>query len=289
MRRIARHGHHGHLGVAELPRLIRVSPERCWKTTTELGLAVCGMEQMASRGVGGHLPGPDRPAAAALFADPPLAAQAPAKRARGFKAVSFPSCGAVRLAPVTPGCGYFPRGVPKTQDGRLPAHRSAGGGPAPDTPSRRSRRCPVNALVACADWLWSGVQVRVPAPEHHARQGRLGWVAMLGRPRPTVSSRPTRVRAEAAPGRRPAAQRGAAAQVLVLLFDHPDRVRHSRRDRDRPRSFERLRRLDVADTKAVVATSQVCGLDAARITRATPRVAPPPAADKVAESAMLNS
>jgi predicted TIM-barrel fold metal-dependent hydrolase len=53
--------------------------------------------------------------------------------------------------------------------------------PAPDTPFETiTTLFPVNALVACADWLWSGIPVRFPKLNITLDEGGLGWVAMLG-------------------------------------------------------------------------------------------------------------
>lgn len=38
---------------------------------------------------------------------------------------------------------------------------------------------PAHALIACADWLWSGVAVRFPQLNLMLAEGGLGWVAML--------------------------------------------------------------------------------------------------------------
>ena len=136
--------------------------------------------------------------------------------------------------------------------------------PAPDTPFETiTTLFPVNALVACADWLWSGIPVRFPKLNITLDEGGLGWVAML-------ADRADFVLAHSGVGPggrvvegRPAAERGAAAQLLVLLDRRPVGVRRARRDRGRahPRR-ERLpaRRLDVARHASTSsrATSRTC-------------------------------
>ena len=89
--------------------------------------------------------------------------------------------------------------------------------PAPDTPFETfTTLFPVNALVATADWLWSGVPVRFPKLNITLDEGGLGWVAML-------ADRVDYVLAHSASGQeggleeRSAAQRGSAAQLLDVL------------------------------------------------------------------------
>ncbi len=64
----------------------------------------------------------------------------------------------------------------------MPAHRLRTWAPipAPDTPFETiTTLFPVNALVAAADWLWSGIPVRFPKLNIALARAVIGWVAML--------------------------------------------------------------------------------------------------------------
>ena len=103
---------------------------------------------------------------------------------RGFKAVSFPElpaqCGLPSLHtgvwdPFLAAC--------EETDTVICLHTGSAQWapiPAPDTPFETiTTLFPVNALVACADWLWSGIPVRFPKLNITLDEGGLGWVAML--------------------------------------------------------------------------------------------------------------
>ena len=170
---------------------------------------------------------PDRiiPLQLPWLADPQLAAEELRRNAeRGFKAVSFPEL------PAQCGLPSLHTGVwdpflahARRRDRHLPAHRlrAVGADPRAGHSVRDHHEpVPVNALVACADWLW-GHPDALPEAQHRARRGwpRLGGDA--GRP---GRLRPRSLRV--GPGGRdldgrPAAERGASAQLLVLLDRHP--------------------------------------------------------------------
>ena len=119
------------------------------------------------------------------LADPVLAAEEIRRNAeRGFKAVSFPEL------PAHAKVGSLHSGV---WDSFLAActetntvvclHTGSGQWapiPAPDTPFETiTTLFPANALVATADWLWSGVPVRFPDLRVALSEGGIGWVPML--------------------------------------------------------------------------------------------------------------
>ena len=189
------------------------------------------------------------------LADPQLAAEEIRRNAaRGFKAVSFPElpaqCGIPSLH--TGAWDPFFAACEET-DTVVCLHTGSAQWapiPAPDTPFETiTTLFPVNGLVACADWLWSGIPVRFPRLNITLAEGGIGWAAML-------ADRADYVLAHSGfgPGgriveERPAAQRGAAAQLLVLLDRRPVHVRRAGRDRGRPHPRrERLsaRRLHLA-------------------------------------------
>jgi predicted TIM-barrel fold metal-dependent hydrolase len=130
---------------------------------------------------------PDRiiPLQLPWLADPQLAAEELRRNAeRGFKAVSFPElpaqCGLPSLHtgvwdPFLAAC--------EETDTVICLHTGSAQWapiPAPDTPFETvTTLFPVNALVACADWLWSGIPVRFPRLNITLDEGGLGWVAML--------------------------------------------------------------------------------------------------------------
>ena len=113
----------------------------------------------------------------------------------------------------------------------MPAHRCVGLGAAPlARPALRDSSppvFPVNALLAAGEWLWSGVPLRFPTLNIALSEGGIGWVPML-------MDRADYVLGHSASGTRehvlavgPAAERGAAAQLLVLLHRRPVRGRRS--------------------------------------------------------------
>ena len=92
---------------------------------------------------------------------------------------------------------------------------------------------PVNAFLACADWLWSGVCSRFPRLKIALSEGGVGWVNML-------ADRVDYVRDHSAGGRRrgttPHPERGARPELLVLHDRRPEHARRRRRAlRPRPR------------------------------------------------------
>ena len=152
---------------------------------------------------------PDRiiPLQLPWLADPQLAAEELRRNAeRGFKAVSFPElpaqCGLPSLHtgvwdPFLAAC--------EETDTVICLHTGSAQWapiPAPDTPFETiTTLFPVNALVATADWLWSGIPVRFPKLNITLDEGGLGWVADARRPR-RLRPRPLRVRRRrAGPGR----------------------------------------------------------------------------------------
>src|SRR5262245_38756969 len=189
------------------------------------------------------------------LADPQLAAEELRRNAaRGFKAVSFPElpaqCGLPSLH--TGAWDPFFAACEETDTVVCLHTGSAQWAPIPafDTPFETiTTLFPVNGLVACADMLWSGIPVRFPRLNITLAEGGLGWAAMLG-------DRADFVLAHSGSGQEggawkggPHAQRGPAAQLLVLLDRRPARVRRAgcHWGRAHP-GRERLptRRLDVA-------------------------------------------
>ena len=200
---------------------------------------------------------PDRiiPLQLPWLADPQLAPEEIRRNAaRGFKAVSFPElpaqCGIPSLHsgvwdPFFAAC--------EETDTVVCLHTGSAQWapiPAPDTPFETiTTLFPVNGLVACADMLWSGIPVRFPRLNITLGRGRAGLGGHARRPR-RLRSGALRFgpRGRGVEGR-PAAQRGAAAQLLVLLDRRPARIRRAGRDRCRPHPRrERLpaRRLHLA-------------------------------------------
>ena len=172
---------------------------------------------------------PDRiiPLQLPWLADPQLAPEEIRRNAaRGFKAVSFPELPAQCGLPSLHSGAWDPFfAACEETDTVVCLHTGSAQWapiPAPDTPFETiTTLFPVNGLVACADMLWSGIPVRFPRLNITLAEGGLGWAAMLG-------DRADYVLAHSAFGprgrgveERPAAQRGAAAQLLVLLDRRP--------------------------------------------------------------------
>jgi predicted TIM-barrel fold metal-dependent hydrolase len=119
------------------------------------------------------------------LADPALAADELRRNAeRGFKAVSFPEL------PAHSGIPSLHTGVwdpffaaCEETDTVLCLHTGSAQWapiPAPDTPFETiTTLFPAHALIAAADWLWSGVPVRFPKLNIMLAEGGLGWVGML--------------------------------------------------------------------------------------------------------------
>src|ERR1700741_177728 len=117
--------------------------------------------------------------------DPELGAEdLPRNAAGGFKAVSFPElpaqCGLPSLH-----TGVWDPFLAACEETETVICLHTGSAqwapiPAPDTPFETiTTLFPVNALVATADWLWSGIPVRFPKLNITLDEGGLGWVAML--------------------------------------------------------------------------------------------------------------
>jgi predicted TIM-barrel fold metal-dependent hydrolase len=119
------------------------------------------------------------------LADPALAADEVRRNAaRGFKAVSFPEL------PAHSGISSLHTGVwdpffaACEETGTVICLHTGSARwapiPAPDTPfETHTTLFPAHALIAAADWLWSGVPVRFPNLNITLAEGGLGWVAML--------------------------------------------------------------------------------------------------------------
>ena len=101
---------------------------------------------------------------------------------------------------------------------------------------------------ACADWLWSGVAAALSRPAHRHERGRHRLGADAGRP-PRLHPRRSGPRSPGLAVDRAHADRGAAAQLLVLLARRPVDLADPRPHRRRPhhgRGRLPARRLDVA-------------------------------------------
>jgi predicted TIM-barrel fold metal-dependent hydrolase len=107
-----------------------------------------------------------------------------ANAARGFKAVSFPEFPAqLRLPSVFSG-EWDPFFAACEETGTVVClHTGASSWaplPSPDPPFELLPTVfPVNALLAAAEWLWSGVPLRFPALAVAMSEGGIGWVPML--------------------------------------------------------------------------------------------------------------
>ena len=146
-----------------------------------------GVERLAPRRVGRHLPRPVHPAPARRGSPiprspPPRCGATPQ---RGFRAVSFleqpvdiglPSMHTDHWDP-------FLRGLRGDRHRRVPALRLVGlvgvalarrAARAAAPRCSRSTRC-----VTSADWLWSGVPLRFPGLRHRLAEGGIDWVPML--------------------------------------------------------------------------------------------------------------
>jgi predicted TIM-barrel fold metal-dependent hydrolase len=152
----------------------------------ELGLAVTRAWNDWHRSVwaGGY---PDRiiPLQLPWLPDPKLAADEIRTNAeRGFKAVSFPELPAPGGWPSLHTGAWDDFFAACEETGTVVCLHTGSGQwapiPAPDTPFETiTTLFPANALVACADWLWSGVPVRFPELRIMMAEGGLGWVPML--------------------------------------------------------------------------------------------------------------
>ena len=159
--------------------------------------------------------------------------------ARGFKAVSFPEFPAQLGLPsiFTGEWDPFFAACEET-DTVVCLHTGASSWaplPSPAPPFELLPTLfPVNALIAGGEWLWSGVPLRFPGLNMAMSEGGIGWVPML-------IDRVDYVLSHSAAGARehglafdPAAQRGPAAELLVLLHRRPVHRDPAPRHRDRP-------------------------------------------------------
>ncbi len=119
------------------------------------------------------------------LADPGLAAEELRRNAdRGFKAVSFPEFPAQLGYPsiFTTHWDPFFEACQET-DTVVCLHTGASSWaplPSPDPPFELLPTVfPVNALIAAAEWVWSGVAVRFPGLSVALSEGGIGWVPML--------------------------------------------------------------------------------------------------------------
>jgi predicted TIM-barrel fold metal-dependent hydrolase len=104
--------------------------------------------------------------------------------ARGFKAVSFPEFPAQLGLPSIFSGKWDPFFAACADTGTVVClHTGASAWaplPSPDPPFELLPTLfPVNALVAAAEWLWSGVALRFPTLSVALSEGGIGWVPML--------------------------------------------------------------------------------------------------------------
>jgi predicted TIM-barrel fold metal-dependent hydrolase len=130
---------------------------------------------------------PDRIIALQLpwLADVSVAAEEVRRNAaRGFKAVSFPEFPARLGVPSIFSGAWDPFFVACEETATVVClHTGASGWaplPSPDPPFELFPTLfPVNALLAAAEWLWSGVPLRFPDLAVAMSEGGIGWVPML--------------------------------------------------------------------------------------------------------------
>ncbi|HZU79195.1 MAG TPA: amidohydrolase family protein [Acidimicrobiales bacterium] len=119
------------------------------------------------------------------LADPVLGAEEiRANAARGFKAVSFPEFPAQLGLPAIFSDAWDPFfAACEETDTVVCLHTGASAWaplPSPGPPFELLPTLfPVNALIAAAEWLWSGVPVRFPGLKVAMSEGGIGWVPML--------------------------------------------------------------------------------------------------------------
>ncbi len=119
------------------------------------------------------------------LADVALAAtEVRANAERGFRAVSFPEFPAqLRLPSIFSGQWDPFFSVCEETETVVCLHTGASAWaplPSPDPPFELLPTLfPVNALVAAAEWLWSGVPLRFPTLRIALSEGGMGWVPML--------------------------------------------------------------------------------------------------------------
>jgi len=112
------------------------------------------------------------------------AAEVRTNAARGFKAVSFPEFPAQLGLPSIFSGAWDPLFAACEETGTVVClHTGASAWaplPSPDPPFELLPTLfPVNAIVAAAEWLWSGVPLRFPELCIAMSEGGLGWVPML--------------------------------------------------------------------------------------------------------------
>ncbi|MBV8235673.1 MAG: amidohydrolase family protein [Acidimicrobiia bacterium] len=133
----------------------------------------------------GTHPGRIIPLQISWLADPEVAAvDVRANAERGFRALSFPEFPAQMGLP-SPHSGHWDpvlRACAETQTVLCLHTGSASWAPvpSPDPPFELFPTIfPVNALLACSDWLWSGACTRFPSLDIAMSEGGVGWVNML--------------------------------------------------------------------------------------------------------------
>ena len=112
------------------------------------------------------------------------AAEVRANAGRGFKAVSFPEFPARLGLPSIFSGAWDPFFAACEETATVVClHTGASGWaplPSPDPPFELFPTLfPVNALLAAAEWLWSGVPLRFPGLAVAMSEGGIGWVPML--------------------------------------------------------------------------------------------------------------
>ena len=133
----------------------------------------------------GTHPGRIIPLQISWLADPQIAASAVRANAeRGFRALSFPEFPAQMGLP-SPHSGHWdPVLQACAETGTVLCLHTGSASwapvPSPDPPFEFFPTIfPANALLACSDWLWSGVCTRFPSLAIALSEGGVGWVNML--------------------------------------------------------------------------------------------------------------
>lgn len=132
-------------------------------------------------------PHPDRiiPLQITWLADPEVAAAEVRRNAeRGFKAVSFAEFPAQLGLPSVHTRHWDPFLAACEETGTVVCLHTGSAAwaplPSPDPPFELYPTLfPANALLAAADWLWSGICVRYPSLRIALSEGGIGWVVML--------------------------------------------------------------------------------------------------------------
>ncbi len=133
----------------------------------------------------GSHPGRIIPLQIPWLADPAVCAgDVRANAARGFRALSFPEFPAQMGLPSPHSRHWDPvfEACAETETVLCLHTGSASWAPvpSPDPPFELFPTIfPANALLACADWLWSGVSTRFPTIKIALSEGGVGWVNML--------------------------------------------------------------------------------------------------------------